>query len=433
VRALVVLAAAAAVVLSHSVSYAASMNDEIFGTAALRELHNLAIASAKSERAAKDADRLGCLEASDQIHRAAHEALTDMHSLSFAPFTALDSVTRVLRTIDLSPNGCIDDFIVRTDVLPMIAGQAIFGLRIAYAIGNDDWYQVNSDGNVEAKNPLRYAQSLIEQRYSWVDVRPKDMVIVGVLDWKAEMASRDAADPAIDNSGINLKSIEVDYRKTSADDNSFVYFYRTRELAESAGNETKEAAKHSTKDALALKLSIAKWNQKITSLPYMVANKDTGFKLVYAACKPDGKNADGVTMCKDDGSHDWSDDRSVPYHWFADRGACEDAGLKLNLSHPSDVNVGDDDSFTTSCVPAPKVSGRNLKGYKMMFALTPPEGGNESNIYVDWSNDRKPNANVFTNFNACYDAMDSVYSNAAKDLDVDTENTNFIANCVRVY
>lgn len=432
-RALVFLVAATAVILSHSVSYGASTNDEVFGTAALRELQNLAIASVRSERAAKDADRLGCLEANEKLHRAAHEALTYMHLLSYVPFTALDSVTRVLRTVDLSPNGCVDDFVVRANLLPMVAGQAIFGLRIANAIGNDDWYQVNSNGNIEANNPLRYALSLIEQRYSWVDVRPKGMVFIGVPDWKAEMASHNVADPAIENSGINLKSIEVDYRKASADDNRFMYFYRTRELAEAAEKYTKEAEEQSAKEALALNISVVEWNQKIMSLSYMVTNKDTGFKLVYAVCKRNGKNAVGENACKDDGSHDWSDDRSVPYHWFADLRACEDAGLKLITSHPSDVSAGRDDSFTTSCVPAPKTGGHSLKGYKLMFALTPPDAGNESNIYADWIKGGKKNVIAFKNFDACYDAMDSIYSKVAKDLAINTENINLVANCVRAY
>ncbi len=432
-RIAVFLIAAMALTLPHSASYAASTNDEVFGTAALRELHSLAIATAKSERAAKDADRLGCLEASNQIHKAAHEALTDMHSLSFVPFSALDRVTGVLRTIDLSPNGCIDDFIARTNVISMMAGQAVFGLRVAYAIGNDDWYQVNAAGNVEAKNPLRYAQSLIEQRYSWVDVRPKGMVFVGVTDWKSEMASRNVADPAIENSGSNLKSIEVDYRKVLADENSFMYFYRTRELAAAAAKAMKEAAEQTTKSALALNRSIVEWNQKIASLPYMVADKEPGFKLVYSVCKPDGKNAAGVSMCKDDGSHDWSDDRAVPYHWFADYGACEDAGLMLNLNHPSDITVDGDDAFTTSCIPSAKVNGHNLKGYKMVFTLTPAAGGNESNIYADWSAGSQKSANIFANFDGCYEAMDGAYLRSAKDLEIDIENMVFLANCVREY
>lgn len=78
-RALLFLVAAMAGILAHSVSYGASTNDEVFGTAALRELHNLAIASVRSEQAAKDADRLGCLEANEKLHRVAHEALTYMH------------------------------------------------------------------------------------------------------------------------------------------------------------------------------------------------------------------------------------------------------------------------------------------------------------------------------------------------------------------
>ena len=51
-------------------------------------------------------------------------------------------------------------------------------------------------------------------------------------DWKAEMASHEVGDPSIENSGNNLKIVEVDYRKNSGDDNTYVYFYRTKEDAQ---------------------------------------------------------------------------------------------------------------------------------------------------------------------------------------------------------
>ena len=53
-----------------------------------------------------------------------------------------------------------------------------------------------------------------------------------VTDWKAEMASREVGDPSIENSGNNLKAVEVDYRKNSDDSNTMVYCYRTKEDAQ---------------------------------------------------------------------------------------------------------------------------------------------------------------------------------------------------------
>jgi hypothetical protein len=128
---------------------------------------------------------------------------------------------------------------------PMLAGQAINALRTDYSIGDTEWYMVNASGNVEAKNPLRYAQSLNNQSYSWVDVRPKGMLFTVVTDWKAEMASNEVGDPSIENSGNNLKFVEVDYRKNAGDDNTSVYFYRTKEDAQAndaliASNQTAE-------------------------------------------------------------------------------------------------------------------------------------------------------------------------------------------------
>ena len=160
-----------------------------------------------------------------------------MHQMSFAPITALKRVSIVLRVSNLSQ--CPDDAVIRLD-LPMLAGQAIIELRTDYAIGDADWYMVNTSRDVEAKNPLRYAQSLSDQNYSWVDVRPKGMGFVGVSDWKAEMASHEVGDPAIENSGNNLKIVEVDHRKNSGDDNTYVEFYRTKEDAQAAAQASKQ-------------------------------------------------------------------------------------------------------------------------------------------------------------------------------------------------
>jgi hypothetical protein len=45
------------------------------------------------------------------------------------------------------------------------------------------------------------------------------------------MPSHKVDDPSIENSGDSLKTIEVDYRKNSDDDNTMVYFYRTKDDA----------------------------------------------------------------------------------------------------------------------------------------------------------------------------------------------------------
>jgi len=224
----ILLTTATMLVLTGGFARAASTNDEMFANAALRELHNLAVASAQSERAAKDSDGIGCRDAYDSMQKAAHEALTNMHSMSFAPIDALNDVSSLLRTINLAPNECPVTWLD----MPMMAGQAIIGLRTDYSIGDAEWYMVNASGDLEAKNPLRYAESLNDQSYSWVDVRPKDMMVMVVADWKAEMASHEVGDPSIENSGNNLKIVEVDYRKNSGDDNTYVYFYRTKEDAQ---------------------------------------------------------------------------------------------------------------------------------------------------------------------------------------------------------
>ena len=168
----------------------AATNDEVFANAALGELHKLAVASAQSQRAAKDSDDIGCRDAYENIQKTAHEALTNMHSMSFTPIDAIDSVSSLLRVSHLAPNGCANEVATNTDMPPMIAGQAIMSLRYDYAVGDGDWYMVNPNGDLEAKNPLRYAKSLKDKKYSWVSVRPKGMVFMVESDWKAEMASR---------------------------------------------------------------------------------------------------------------------------------------------------------------------------------------------------------------------------------------------------
>src|SRR5258706_13043139 len=133
--------------LTGSFAHAASTNDEVFANAALRKLHKLVIASVQSERAAKDSDRIGCRDAHDSLQKAAHEALTNMHQMSLAPIGALEDVSHLLRVSNLTQNGCPDDAVIRLGNLPLIAGQAIVGLRTDYAIGDADWYMVNTSGD----------------------------------------------------------------------------------------------------------------------------------------------------------------------------------------------------------------------------------------------------------------------------------------------
>ena len=174
----------------------------------------------------------------------------------------------------------------------------------------------------------------------------------------------------------------------------------------------------------------------------MIASHDAGFKLAYAVCKSAGKDAKGQYTCHDDDSRDWSDSRTVPYRWFSNIKGCEDAAVGLNTEHPADVKVNPDDAFTTYCVPASNVSGRTLKGYKMVFALTPLDAESDDNMYADLRDRGSQTASVFKTFNACYDAVDASYSKAMKDLGADengtllsdnTKSISLTATCVRVY
>jgi hypothetical protein len=255
-------------------------------------MHNLAVASAQSEGAAKDSDDIGCRDAYERMQKVAHEALTNMHYMSFAPINAIATVSSLLRLSHLASNECAEVVTdthmlpMITGTLPMIAGRAIMSLRYDYAIGDGDWYWINASGDIEAKNPLRYAQSLKDQNYTWVSVRPKAMIFTVESDWKAEMASHEVDDPSIQNSGNNLKAIEVDYRKNPDDNNTTVYFYRAKQDALAATQAAKQQADDDSKTAAELKASKAAWSQKLVSLRYMIANHDVGFKLVYAVCKP---------------------------------------------------------------------------------------------------------------------------------------------------
>ena len=68
-----------------------------------------------------------------------------------------------------------------------------------------------------------------------------------------------------------------------------------------------------------MKASNATWKQRLMSLPYMIVNREAGFKAIYGVCKPAaGKNAKGENKCNIEGSHDWSDNPAQPYRWFGD-------------------------------------------------------------------------------------------------------------------
>jgi hypothetical protein len=130
----------------------------------------------------------------------------------------------------------VEDFVAGTNMLPNLARHAIAALRYDYSIGDADWYTINANGEVEAKNPLRYARSLVDQDYHIVKIRPKGVTAM-VSDWKAEMASQNIDDSSIEYSGTNLKAVEVDFREKSVDgntNNTSVFFYRLKEDAQAA-------------------------------------------------------------------------------------------------------------------------------------------------------------------------------------------------------
>jgi hypothetical protein len=182
-------------------AYATQANDEIFANSALRSLHDLARAVARYQQATKDSDQFGCRDEYVSIQKIAHEALTDMHSMSFAPIDAIEDVSAVLRVSQLQQNGCSAPGDLATSMLLLPAGQAIIALRYDFSIGDGDWYPTTQ--GINAKNPLQYSQSLKDQNYSWVNVRPKDMHFIVESDWKSELASHDVADSSIENSGGN--------------------------------------------------------------------------------------------------------------------------------------------------------------------------------------------------------------------------------------
>jgi hypothetical protein len=416
-------------------------NDRAAANAALRSLHDLARAIANYQQAAKDSDRLGCREAYLSIQKLAHAALTEMHSMSSQPIDAIEGVSGLLRVGELARNDCSYD--LATKSLLLIGGQAISALRYDYAIGDGDWYTISEGAPISSRNPLRYSQSLKDQSYSWVSVRPKDMLVIAPSDWKAEMASRDVDDSTIENSGKNLKAVEVAYRQRPEDSNTTVYFYRNKEdarLALEARNALVEADAKAEAD---LKASKAEWDRKLSSLPYLISDHNSGFKLVYGVCRDTGKrNADGSRICAEDGSLDWSDDRGEPYHWFSDFHSCGDAQQKLIGDTPRDLKINSDDAFVSSCVPAPKVNGRSPKGYVIMFTLIAPGAMEDDALYATLSERNSKSATVFTKFRSCDEAIEPAHAMALTDLGTDKDGNllsdkavsiGLWATCVRIY
>jgi hypothetical protein len=228
---------------------AVSSDDQLWGRAALSALHDLAVASARLDRAGKDRDRYGCKLASQELELAANKALEKLRMLSFEAIDSRTSIGKILRLTEASSSICPDEMVVRIQMLPMIAGQAILGFRWAYAIGRDLWYKVDKSGTIEQENPLEMAKKLRDQDYSWVDLRLKGMLNILVPDWKAEMASRDPGDPTIDKSGSSLTAVEVGYRRVSSDQNTIVTFYRAKEDAESAAKDFRSEVERNAKSA----------------------------------------------------------------------------------------------------------------------------------------------------------------------------------------
>ena len=418
-------------------------DDVAFANAALRNLHSLARSIAQYDQATKDNDQLGCKDAYINLQNFAHEALTDMHSMSFAPIDGIGDVSTLLRMSQFEQYRCTgsDDFVTRLNFI--MTGQAIMALRYDYSIGNGDWYTIGPNGAIEVRNPLQYAALLKDRNYSWVSVRPKGMLPLIESHWRDEISSQEVDDPSIENSGTNLQTVEVDYRKNPNDRSTTVYFYRSEGDALAAMQVTRRQAGAEAKAAAELKASKTEWNKKLTSLPYMVSDHDVGFKLVYDVCKDSNqKTANGVNLCVDNGSHDWSDSAGVPYHWFSDIRSCENARVKISEKKPDDVIIDRSDVFMSACLPAPKVNDHIARGYGMVFTLVAPGAADDDALYAEFRQRSANSPAVFKTAKACYNAMEAVYIKIPNDLGVDvdghvlsdkTKSIELGANCVRVY
>jgi len=79
--------------------------------------------------------------------------------------------------------------------------------------------------------------------------------------------------------------------------------------------------------------------------------------LTYAVCKHAGKDKKGMNVCNDEGSYDWSDSRTLPYRWFSNINACNDASYVIDNKHPADVDkkIGENDAFHSRLIPLTQV------------------------------------------------------------------------------
>ena len=412
----------------------ASDDDETFANSALSYLHEAARAAARHEQAAKDSDSIGCREALDDLQKSAHEALMNMHHMSFVPIDALDSVAALLRVADLSNGSCpTGSFEV------MVAGQAIVGLRTDYTIGTADWFTANPDGTIKATNPLTFAQSMTDSNYSWVSVKAKKQMIV-VADWNTELGSNNVTDSTLANDGAEIKAIEVDYRKNSGDENTYVYFYRTQQDALAEIQVAKQKSEDDAKEQMAGDVSRAKWRDKLLALSYVIGNTDSGYKLSFINCTDVGQNSDGQNICEDQGSYDWSDNPKYPYHWFDKFTDCNNADSELGAKPPSGKIPAQ--NFTHTCLPSARPSKKVAKGYKIILSLTAPGTFTDDTIYSEF---RSPGHNapiIFSTFKECSTAADAAYKTALQDLGADadgklksdeTQTIDLMATCSRQY
>jgi hypothetical protein len=272
-----------------------------------------------------------------------------------------------------------------------------------------------------------------ESRTRWMNYSMEFAIrAAGFSDTETAAVRRRLATEAASNEGIVMAEITVKDWYLQFDMTKLHVAFRMRPPVNDAkANAQLTAAK-------------AEWSQKLTSLPYTITSHDVGFKLVYGVCRHAGKNAKGENTCNQDDWRDWSDSHNVPYHWFSDSKACEDAQLSIDTKHPADVKVNPDDGFMSDCMPASKVSGHTaVKGYKMVFALSAPGAGPmDERLWADLRESASRTPRVFKTFNACDDAVDATYSKTLKDLGADedgnllrdkTEHIRLTATCVRVY
>ena len=131
-----------------------------------------------------------------------------------------------------------------------------------------------------------------------------------------------------------------------------------------------------------------------------------------------------------------------PCHWFSDFHSCGDAQQKLISDIPPDLKINVDDTFVSSCVPAPKVSGRSPKGYVIIFTLIAPGAMEDDALYATLSERNAKTATVFTKFTSCDEAIESANAMTLTDLGADkngnllsdkTVSISFWATCVRIY